>query len=240
MLTLNATELPVLIPSRPIHNLLNSGLGISNEDELYLVNMSDILFRINCFKEININNGLQPVSGILHSDTIDFSFFKKKLWKPFRESFFRKYNVSAIGTLERENEGNCVGNLHAHFILFFSSSYSEADVYERLNRDWQETWRRLYIIGAGAELRNCDMQFEKPRDKAAKRLVKYISKAYNRGVKPAKWAKDDNESYLLKANVKGKGYWTRDEMPSRTMSKRNAILWLASQLEEDPVGDLAA
>ena len=139
----------------------------------FIVNCADHLFKIKAFVAQCEKLGQHPITALLPSDVTDLKTFKADLWKPFQDSFLRKYGARAVGTLERYVEGDRVGCLHAHLLIQFPGEYTLEYVKGPINRELGRVWGRCH------EKRRSEagMALVEPYDSTGECFGRYIAKA---------------------------------------------------------------
>ena len=206
--------------------------GLDSDDTHYLAASADTWFKVKRFIEYSEATGRNPVSAILETTTVEPSVFKE-VWKRFQELFARKYDVEGIGTWER-SEG---GVIHAHFLLLFGERHRDEEVFGEIAIDWRRTWTSI-CERAGRPIAGKRMALERPHDGKGWKCGRYLSKAYNRGVKRAKSGKDGSQSFLLTLRLRGKALWKPSELPRKWLTTHEQLTtWLEKELEYE-AGDI--
>lgn len=187
----------------------------SSEDN-YLMNCADNLFKIQKFVEnVSLEKGVL-VTALLPSSFYALAEFRRS-WKRLQELFFRKHAARAIGTIERyvRTENENFGMLHAHLLIHFPANKNYEEIFTGIEQEFQSSWRQI-VARNGGEMTGTPFTFKNPEDEGiGARFALYIAKAHGRNFLPAKWGKDRNETYLLKAGLVNPKLWERDELPSR-------------------------
>jgi hypothetical protein len=193
----------------------------------YLLNCANNYFRAGRFVDWANTENRELVTALLDSHTLDVTSFKA-LWKEFQRAFLKRHDLPTFGIIERHlSSGRRMGQLHAHLVLAFPAGSYTAAAREMLGAELRRCWLEIHQRFLGSA----------PTGKmnlvaAGPNFLRYMLKPFNRGPAPAKFGRGRNETYHMTANLPP-GLWQTNQLPSRTMSPKKAIEWLAAVFAED-------
>jgi len=201
----------------------------------YILQCADALFKT--YRLLARIQGLEVMvlTALLPSNEQDLGKYKD-VWKRMQETFFRRNRIYAVGMIERDNEGEHAGAIHAHVLLFVAPEARNITrlVYEE---EFRRCWENAHGSFVKKALKGNRMPWIKPYDTTGENYARYFCKILNRGVAPARWGKDKGQSYFLTALVP-EGLWTRDELPSRWRKSKDPIAWIyCEQARRTPMHD---
>jgi hypothetical protein len=182
----------------------------------YIKRVADWNFRVERFAKRH--QGEQIFCFDINSREKDLVRFKRKIWIPWKNRFFRRFPGRAIGVVERQSNGNW----HLHLFVVFESEYAPSYVLGDIAGTGRKLWQECNIRTNQLDLnkRGVFLVLE-TNEETIKGKIRYSSKLWRHKVGRQSFrpkAYGQSGSFAVSHGIKGKAYWRDDELPSNRHS----------------------
>jgi hypothetical protein len=201
---------------------------VNNDKNNYYRKLSDLNFRLKAFAKVHEDEQIYLFD--LNSREKNLVRFKKRIWRPWRRRFFHRFKGKAIGAIECQRNGNW----HIHLLVVLEGDYAASYVLKDIAEVGRRLWRECNLRANRLGLRKRGVfRVELPEDGTALKRIHYISKARKyEGREKSFIAKPFGQSgsFGVSHGVKGRGYWSENDLPSNKHSdavlQRNYLAYL--------------